>query len=409
MDLQLNSLLIIGIIFFLGLASDILGSKTAVPRVTFLIIIGILIGPHGIELLPKSFINDWFSTITIIALGMVGFLLGQQFTTKALSKIGKKVFYIALGKVLVTFVALAYVLNLLGVDIQIALVLASIASATAPAAIYEIIHELKIKTKFTQTLLAIVAFDDILALLLFSIVLSFISFNGYSGFYEILGRGVFDIGSSIMVGYIVGYPIAKITGRLSGGEPIMAEALGSVFVICGIAIMLDLSPILSAMALGSAVATFASHHKMPFHAIKNIEWPFMILFFLLAGASLHLESLFAIGLIGVVYIVVRISGFYIGARIGAKLSGADENIQKFIGFALIPQAGVAIGMALMASHKFPDAANIILPIILGTTVFFEILGPVVARYIIEKSSDQSQAQDNQIDNINPLQKEENKV
>lgn len=390
MDFQSNSLLIIGIIFFLGLASDVLGSKTIVPRVTFLILIGIAIGPSGVGLLPQAFINGWFNAITTIALGMVGFLLGQQFTVNALAKIGKKVFYMAVGKVITTFVFIFAALSIAGVDMYISLILASIATATAPAAVYEVVHELKIKNKFTKNLLAIVAFDDILGLLLFSIVLSFVSFNGYSGFYEILGHGVFEIGASIAVGYMAGYPIAKITGRLNGGEPIMVEALGSVFIICGMALALELSPILCAMALGSSVATFGSHHKTPFHAIKHIEWPFMILFFLLAGASLHIDTLFSIGLIGFIYIVVRIIGCYVGTGIGARLSGADSTTQKLMGFALIPQAGVAIGMALIASQKIGDITNIVLPVVLGSTVFFEIIGPVIARYIIVRSSKQLQ-------------------
>lgn len=389
MQFELNSLLIIGIIFFLGLASDILGQKTIVPRVTFLILIGIVIGPSGVDLLDSYFIQEWFTTITTIALGMIGFLLGQKFTYKDLHKIGKQVFYIALAKVLFTFFLLGTVLVLVGLDLTTSLILSAIASATAPAAIYEIVHELKIKTKFTRTLLAIVAFDDILALLLFSIVLAFVSFNGHNGFYEIFAMGIFDIAASIALGFVVGYPIAKITGRLNGGDPIMVEALGSVFVIIGLATMLGLSPILSAMALGSAVSTFATHHKTPFHAIKHIEWPFMVIFFLLAGASLNLDSLFAIGFIGIVYIVFRVLGFYIGARVSAKLSLADVVVQKYIGFTLIPQAGVAIGMALMASQEFSVSSNIILPVILGTTVFFEIVGPIIARYVILKATKQS--------------------
>jgi Kef-type K+ transport system membrane component KefB len=386
MDFSLNSLLIIGIIFFIGLASDILGRKTPIPRVTFLIIIGILIGPSGINFLPEAFISNWFTSITTVALGMVGFLLGQQFTLEFIKKIGKSVFYIASFKVLISFLLLSILLYLCGVSFEVSLILAAIASATAPAAIYEVVHELKINNKFTKTLLAIVAFDDILALFLFSLVLSFLTFSSSSNLYEVFSLGVFEIIGSIVIGYIAGYPVAKITGRLSHGEPIMIEALGSVFIICGIALMFELSPILCAMAMGSAVATFATHHKTPFHAIKHIEWPFMVIFFLLAGASLNIESLLGVSFIGLVYIFGRVIGFYIGSRLGATISKSDESIKKLMGFALIPQAGVAIGMALMASQKIENTSDIILPIILGTTVFFEIVGPFVARYIIKKNS-----------------------
>ncbi|MEA3353565.1 MAG: cation:proton antiporter [Campylobacterota bacterium] len=387
MDLTLNNLFIIGIIFFLGLAADVLGRKTSVPRVTFLILTGIMLGPSILNILPKHFINNWFETITIIALGMVGFLLGQQFTLNSIKNIGKIVFSIAIGKVLFSFLLISVTLFLFfNLPLEIALILASIATATAPAAVYETVHELHINNKFSKKLLAIVAFDDILALVLFSLVLAFVGFNNGSEETNIIANGLYEIFGSILLGFTAGYPIAKITGRLNGGEPLMVEALGSVFIICGAAIMLHLSPILATLALGSSVATFASHHTKPFHAVKNIEWPFMILFFLLAGASLDIEALFGIGFIGVAYIVMRVVGIYIGARIGAKLTNADQKIQQYIGLALIPQAGVAIGMALMASQRFEQYSSIILPIILGTTVFFEIIGPVAARFVLKKSS-----------------------
>ncbi len=385
MNIELNNLFIIGIVFFLGLIADIMGRKTIIPRVTFLILIGLSIGPSGIDLLPNSFIEDWFGTITTISLGMIGFLLGQEFTIKSIKNIGKQVFYIAISKVILTFILLSVSLILFGVSIPVSLILASIASATAPAAIYEIIHELRIKSKFSKTLLSIVAFDDILALLLFSFILAFVSINTDNSVFTIMLNGLTHILYSLILGFSLGYPIAKITGRITNGEPIMIEALGAVFLVSGLAVMLELSPILATMALGSALATFASHYKITFNAIKYIEWPFMVVFFLLAGASLKIDTLFNIGMIGIIYIIVRIIGFYLGARIGAKLSNADKNIEKDIGFTLIPQAGVAIGMALMASHKFGSNSDIILPIILGTTVFFEIIGPVIARYFLIKN------------------------
>lgn len=384
--MELNSLLIIGTIFFFGLAADLLGSRTSIPRVTFIILMGILIGPSGLDLLPESFIVNWFDTITTVALGMIGFLLGEQFTFKAMKKMGKTVFSIAIGKVLVSFVALAFVLYIIDLPIIPALILASIATATAPAAIYEIIHELKITNKFSKTLLAVVAFDDILALILFSFVLSFLNINSGLTLIDTIYLSFKEIVVSIAVGYLIGYPVAKITGRIGNGEPIMIEALGSVFIICGIANALELSPILTAMAMGSAVATFAKHHKTAFHAIKHIEWPFLIIFFLLAGASLHIDALFNIGVVGLIYIIVRTLGLYIGANLGAKLNNASPNIQKYIGFALIPQAGVAIGMALMATGKYPEFSHIILPVVLGSTVFFEIVGPVITRYVIKKAN-----------------------
>ncbi len=378
-------ILSIGIIFFLGLAADILANKISVPRVTLLIILGIFIGPSGLNLLPQVFIDEWFHTITIIALGMIGFLIGQQFTWSKLKKSGIVVFSIALGKVLMSFVFISVMLVLVGLPLPAAVILASIASATAPAAVYEVVHEMNIKNKFVTTLLSVVAFDDILALFLFSLVLAVLSASEQVGWYIIISSGMIEIFGSLLLGYIIGYPIAKITGRIKPGEPSMVEALGSVFIISGTSQWLGLSPILAAMAMGSAVTTFAKHHKNPFHAIKNIQWLFMIIFFILAGAALELDALVSVGLVGFAYIMSRLVGFYIGARLGAKLSGSDINIEKWMGLALIPQAGVAIGMALIASQHYAEYTHLILPIVLGTTVIFEIFGPMVTRYALRKS------------------------
>ncbi|WP_373031115.1 cation:proton antiporter [Sulfurovum sp.] len=378
-------ILFIGIIFFLGLVAEILANKISLPRVSLLIILGIFIGPSGLNLLPKVFIDEWFHTITTIALGMIGFLIGQQFTWSKLNKSGISVFSIALGKVLMSFVLISAMLLLIRLPLPAAVILASIASATAPAAIYEVVHEMKIRNKFVTTLLAVVAFDDILALFLFSLVLSVLSASEQIGWYMIVSTGMIEIFGSLLLGYMIGYPVAKITGRIKPGEPSMIEALGSVFFISGLSQWLGLSPILAAMAMGSAVTTFAKHHTSPFHAIENIQWVFMIIFFILAGAALEIDALFDVGFVGFIYIMSRLAGFYIGVRLGAKLSGSDINIEKWMGLALIPQAGVAIGMALIASQHYSEYTHLILPIVLGTTIIFEIFGPMVTRYALRKS------------------------
>ncbi len=378
-------ILSIGIIFFLGLAVDLIAKHSAIPRVTFLIVLGIVLGPSGTDMLPHVFVTEWFPTVTTIALGMIGFLLGQQFTWPALKRSGAKVFSIALGKVFVAFALITVALTLCGLPLPAALILGSIASATAPADIYAVSNELNVTNKFVTTLLAVVALDDILAMLLFSIVLAVLSASEQTGIYMVVTSGLFEVFGSLALGYAAGYPIAKLTGRIRQGEPSMVEALGSVFLISGIAQWLELSSILAAMAMGSAVTTFATHHARAFHAIKNIQWLFMILFFLLAGASLDVGALAGIGFIGLVYIVSRMVGFYLGARLGSRLSSCDTHIERWIGVALMPQAGVAIGMALIASQQYEAYTHLILPVVLGTTVVFEIFGPVMTRYAVKRS------------------------
>jgi Kef-type K+ transport system membrane component KefB len=139
------------------------------------------------------------------------------------------------------------------------------------------------------------------------------------------------------------------------------------------------------MTMGAVIANIAQHHEYAFHEIENIEWPVMVFFFVLAGDSLEVGALAEIGLVGIVYLLARIAGKILGAWTGARVSHADKDVQRWMGAALLPQAGVAIGMALLAADRFPEYQPIILPVILGSTVFFELVGPVFTRMALNRT------------------------
>lgn len=194
--------------------------------------------------------------------------------------------------------------------------------------------------------------------------------------------GGWEIGGALLVGLLLGLPMAYLTGRIRPGEPTQAEALGMVLLCAGLAVWAEVSYILSAMAMGAVVANLAKHHNRPFHTIEGIEWPFLILFFLLAGAALNINALPQIGILGAGYITLRVIGRIVGTRLGGRLSGAATTTRRWIGLALLPQAGVAIVMALLASQRFPELKDIILPVVLGSTVVFELIGPVITRRVL---------------------------
>ncbi len=377
------TLLALGMMFVLGMVADILGRKTPLPRVTLLLLAGIMLGPAGFSLLPQVFVQEWFPMLTHVALCMVGFLLGQELTWSAIRKRGRSVFLVSVGEVLgvVFFVALALVL--LGMDLALALLLAGIAPASAPAAILDIVKETRVKGGFISTLLGVVAIDDAWGLLIFSFMLAAAeALSGQGGALQAIGSGLGEIGGSILLGAVLGLPMAYLTGRVRPGEPTQAEALGLVVLCSGAAIWLDLSNILAAMTMGIVVASLASHHERPFKEIDGLEWPFMILFFLLAGASLHIGKLQAVGWIGGAYILARIAGLCCGSALFGRLAGAGPLVRRWMGLSLLPQAGVALGLALLASQSFPEFRDIILPVVIGSTVIFEIIGPVITRRVI---------------------------
>ena len=382
-----QTLVTFGGLFLLGLLADLIGRRTPLPRVTLLLLTGFIIGPSVLDWLP-SFTSSWFPILTDVALAMVGFLLGQNMTRERFRELGKAVIAMSIGEVVVTAILVFSVLFLFGVPFEIALLLAGIAPATAPAATMDVIHESRAKGKFTDTLVGIVAIDDAWGLLIFSLLLAIAKAAGNeSGATEILLTGFWEIGGAMLLGIALGLPMAYLTGRINPGEPTQAEALGLVMLCAGFAVWMDVSYILACMILGAVVANLAKHHNRPFYAIEGIEWPFLILFFLLAGAALHLDALAQVGILGAAYIVLRSVGLILGARLGGWLSNSDAETTRLIGFALLPQAGVAIGMALLAAQRFPEIKDTILPVVLGATIVFELVGPVITRWTLKKIGD----------------------
>ena len=167
------------------------------------------------------------------------------------------------------------------------------------------------------------------------------------------------------------------------------EALGIVFLCGGLALYFEVSYLLAAIVMGMVVVNLAEHHDYPFHEIENIEQPFLILFFVLAGASLQYQSLLGIGVIGFVYILARIAGKVIGVQLGGRCCQSTAETRNWMGFALLPQAGVAMGMALVAAEQFPDYRQLLLSVVISTTIFFELVGPVFTGFALRKASDGS--------------------
>ena len=383
----MSTRLILGMLFLIGFVADIVGRSTFLPRVTLLMLGGLAVGPAGFSIVPDNFVHQWFPELTNIALALIGFLLGHQLSIAALRKRGSKVIGISLCKVFGAALAVAAALLLAGVDPVIALLLAGVAPATDPAATYDLVHESGASGEFVDTLLSIVAVDDVWGLMIFMVMLAT---AGVLGGDAAISAGIVtslaDIGGSVLLGIALGAPMAYLTGRIRHGEPMLAEALGFVLLSAGIADWFDLLPILTAMVMGITVASLAKHHERPFHAIAGIEWPFVVLFFVLAGASLELDKLLLAGELTVVYVVARFVGIYAGARLGSHAVGAQLVLRRWMGVALMPQAGVAIGMALLATQRFPDIASVVLTIAVASTVILETVGPVFTRLAIRRAT-----------------------
>lgn len=377
-------LLVLAGLFSVGLVADQIGHRTRLPRVTLLLLCGIIAGDAGLRLIPDE-ITSWYQLLSIVALTMVAFLLGGSLSRGSLKSHGRAILAISISVVIITIAVVSAGLIILGMDPGLALLLGAVATATAPAATQDVIRQSGISNGFTEALKGIVAIDDLWGLLAFSVVLVFVSQLQGAADASFLTGSLREFGGSIMLGAVIGFPAAVITGRLSGGEPLEVEALALTFLTAGLAIWLELSYLISGMTVGAVIINRARHHTKAFHEIEHIQWPFMILFFILAGASLDTDALLRVGGYGVAYMALRVLARLAGGWIGAWMGRAPAPERPWFGLALLPQAGVAIGMALVAVEQFPQWGETIMAITIGTTIAFELLGPPVTLLAIRRS------------------------
>lgn len=375
----------IACILLLGLFADAIGKHTNVPRVTFLLIFGLALGVNGFNIIPEVFIAN-YNIIADIALIMIGFLAGGKLSRSIIVNHGKEVVLITIFTVILTVTIVFFGLYLLGFPVIVALVLGSISTTTDPVATFDVILESKKKGIFVDRLTAVVALDDLFGLLVFSICLILLPFYEHS--IELNHSPILyvikEIFGAVLLGIVIGIPASYLTGRINPGQPLLLEAVGLVLLCGGMAIMYGVSYLISAIVMGAVVSNFASHHEYSFHEIENIEWPIMIMFFTLAGASITLFSLNTVFTLVVIYTILRILGKICGAYLGCKISRLDRATSNWMGLALMPQAGLSIGMALVATSYLPEYKDQIMTVIISTTIIYEVLGPILTRLTLQK-------------------------
>ena len=377
------SILSIGIIFLVGLIADVLGRRTGIPRVTLLLVFGIAIGPVGVDLIP-TVTHATVELVSIITLSFVAFLLGGNFRLEALRSIGADVlvvsFAIASSTAIVVFVAV-YTISM---SVPLAMILAAIAIATDPIAIHDVLGNGNGGDSFTARIQGIVVIDDAWALIAFSLVLATGGMSGFGFGSDVIMYLVREIGGAIALGTILGLPMAMLTGRIEPGEPTLVEAAGFVMLCAGLAIYLDVSMLLASMTMGVVTTNLAHHHSRPFQAVAGIEWPLLVAFFILTGATLRLGELRHVILLTAIYSVFRVFGRVVGGWLGATARRRPPAEGQWTGLALLPQAGVALGVALVGAQKYPQVSDVLLPAMVGATILFELIGPATTRFAAEK-------------------------
>ena len=325
-----------------------------------------------------------------IALVMVGFLIGGKMRPRLLLRHGRRVLQLSLGVVVMTIVCITLVLGVIGYPWPLVLVLAGIATSTDPIATIDVLEQQLASDDLADTLRAVVAIDDAWGLVAFSLLAGMaVAMSGGADPFAHVGVAVWEIGGALLLGALLGVPMGLLSGRITAGEPTLVEALGIIFMACGLAMLLGVSYLLTAMVLGATVAVVASHHRRAFHEIEHIEWPLMVLFFILAGASLEFDRMVAAGGIGLGYFLLRVAGRWLGGIVG--LWGLERGLvdRGWMGLTLLPQAGIAMGTALMAGQYLPEHRDTILTVAVGAAIAFELVGPPVTVFALRRLSRRS--------------------
>jgi len=383
-----------GLIFSLGtlllaaLAMEGLGRRVRIPQVTLLILVGMVVGEPGLDLLPPAAAETWYPVISDLALLIVGFLLGRHLALPVLRRYGRRLLWFSLCAVLGAVGMVALVLVLVDTPLPLALVLAGIAPATAPAAVLNVVEETDARGAYTEIMLGVVAINNALALIAFDLLLaaSDTLVEDQAPMASLISGGQALLGA-VAIGLGVGLPAGRLMPRVRSGESMELATLGLVLACGGLALWADASYLLAAIALGAALVNSGPRDPRPFETVQQIDWPFLALFFVFTGASSHPEILLSIGLTGILYILSRIAGLTLGTWVGGWLGRAPSSQRRWLGPAILPQAGLALGMAMIAGDHLPEWGDTLMAVVVGSTVLFELVGPILTRVSLSRAGD----------------------
>ncbi|MBN1899342.1 MAG: cation:proton antiporter [Spirochaetes bacterium] len=396
--LDLNILILMGVTLFGGTIGGRLFQKIKIPQVVGYIIIGIIIGGSGLNVVDDKIIR-MLEPFNYLSLGIIGFMIGGELKRSVLKRYGKQFFYILIFEGMMAFFLVMILTGIvaflitkdMNLSVSLAVLLGAIASATAPAATTDVFWEYKSRGPLTTTVLGIVALDDALSLVLFafaSTIASTLISKVHIDTWHSLIAPFYEIGGSLLIGGGLGYVLSRILKQYSEEDRILVFSIGTILMVIGLSLTLNMDMLLAAMAMGVVMTNVSPYKsKLVFNIVERFTPPIYVLFFVLVGSKLKINNItFFVGILTLAYFLGRTGGKIMGARWGAILSHATDNIKKYLPYCLFSQAGVAIGLAILVSQRFPEQiGNTIIFIIMTSTFVVQLIGPLFVKMAIFKS------------------------
>lgn len=357
--------------------------KLRLPNVTGYLIAGLLIGPSITGIVPRDIVEE-LSLFSDVALAFIAYSIGSQINFKQLKKIGIGVVVLTLLEALMAMLLVVLVmLFVFKTNLAFALLIGSIACATAPAATMMVIRQYKAKGVVVDTLLPVVAMDDAVSIMAFGVALT-VSKALISGkdiqFTQLVLLPSIEILGALVLGVVIALLFLTIEHIIKNESELMNLVIIIIFLGHSLATRFHFSSLLACMAVGATISNLREGKISYFSIVDNITMPIFVAFFVISGADLDIFALKASGLIGLTYVSVRMIGKWLGAFTGAKLYHMPKTVQNYLGYTLVPQAGVAIGLSLVAQKALPgEYGNEIRTIILAATVIYEFIGPLITK------------------------------
>lgn len=385
----MNMLLSMAAAIALGLLLTRIAKKINLPNVTAYLVAGLAVGPYCLNLFDQDALAG-VAQITSVALGFIAFSIGGEFKWESLKRVGTKAVIITLFQALAALALVDIVLLVFGFDVPLSITLGAIATATAPAATLMVVRQYRAQGTMTNTLLSVVAMDDAVGLAAFSISLAIaqsLTSGAAPTLYNMLVSPLLEIMLSLVVGGLLGALLSFLMRFFRSRANRLSLMLAAVLAGVALADGYGLSSLLTCMAIGAAMVNLRDDSEMLVETIDRWTPPLFTLFFVISGAELDLHVLSTVGILGLLYILARSLGKYFGARVGASVVKSEPKIRKYLGLTLLPQAGVAIGMAQVVITKLPEYGAEIRAVVLCATLVYELIGPVITRIALERSGE----------------------
>jgi len=386
----MNALFYVAAAMLGGLLMTRLTRLIHLPNVTAYLLAGVLIGPYVLNLVGNTSLEG-MGVITECALGFIAFSIGDEFKLKNLKAIGKTALTITALESLCAVIFTMSITMILGFEPIVCIMLGALSASTAPAATLLIVRQYKAQGPLTNMLLPVVAADDATGLIAYSICVSIakgiVNHDAFSFTGTVL-LPLLQIAEALVLGAVLGILLAVAHKYFRSHTNRMSLCIAFVMIGVGIADYFGISNLLLCMALGAVYVNIFNDHERILGCIDDWTYPLFLLFFVISGAELNLTTLPKVGLIGIVYILVRFGGKFFGAWLGGTITKQPKVVKDNLGWALMPQAGVAIGMATMVLKQLPpEYSQIIQTVILSATLVYEIAGPLAAKSALQRAGE----------------------